>query len=55
MDYLGSINAEGGPLIVGDASALLCMALAAIILATHRTNIERLLDGTEFNFRGETT
>ena len=42
-------------LIVGDASALLCMALAAIILATHRTNIERLLDGTEFNFRGETT
>lgn len=33
-------------------TALLCLILAGLILFTHRTNIKRLLEGTEFNFGG---
>jgi len=40
-------------LISGDVVALLCLILAALVLFTHRRNIERLLEGTEYNFKGE--
>ena len=32
-------------------TALLCLNLAAIIILTHRANIQRLLEGTEHSFR----
>ncbi len=39
-------------LVAEDSTALLCLSLAALILFTHRGNIKRLLEGTEFNFGG---
>jgi glycerol-3-phosphate acyltransferase PlsY len=38
-------------LITDDATAILCLALAVLIFFTHRTNIKRLLDGSEHKFR----
>jgi glycerol-3-phosphate acyltransferase PlsY len=37
-------------LLDGDAAAILCLSLAAVIMFTHRSNISRLLTGKENNF-----
>ncbi|NBO19324.1 MAG: glycerol-3-phosphate 1-O-acyltransferase [Proteobacteria bacterium] len=39
-------------LVTEDWSALLCLSLSALILFTHRSNIRRLLEGTEYSFGG---
>lgn len=39
-------------LVTEDWTALLCLSLSALILYTHRSNIRRLLDGSEFSFKG---
>jgi len=39
-------------LICGDVNALLCLTLAILIIFTHRSNIARLMQGTEYNFSG---
>jgi len=39
-------------LIAEESYGLLCLILAGLILFTHRGNIQRLLEGTEFNFGG---
>ena len=38
-------------LITDDQSAIICMVLATLIIYTHRTNIQRLIDGTEHRFQ----
>ena len=38
-------------LIEGDATTILCLVLAAVIIVTHRGNISRLLTGSEHNFK----
>jgi acyl phosphate:glycerol-3-phosphate acyltransferase len=41
--------------IVGDISALICLTLAMLILFTHRSNIERLMTGTEYMFKEQSS
>jgi glycerol-3-phosphate acyltransferase PlsY len=45
-----SYSAIAAYLITTDATALLCLALAMVVIFTHRHNILRLLEGTELNF-----
>ena len=42
-------------LISGDGTSLMCMALTLLIIYTHRANIQRLMDGTEYHFREKTS
>jgi len=37
--------------IAGDMAALLCLMLGLLILFTHRSNVQRLLEGTEHHFK----
>ena len=39
-------------LMAEEGASLLCLVLAGLILFTHRGNIKRLLEGTEFQFGG---
>lgn len=39
-------------LVTDDGTAVLCLTLAGLILFTHRGNIRRLLEGTEYHFGG---
>ena len=41
-------------LLDGDATTILCLTLAAVIIFTHRHNISRLLRGTEPRFSSRT-
>lgn len=39
-------------LISGDITTLLCLTLAVLIIFSHRSNIMRLMQGTEYHFTG---
>ena len=46
-----ALSSIGAYLIAGEGESALCLALATLIMCTHRTNIQRLMDGTEHHFK----
>jgi len=47
-----SYSAIAAYLIAGDEASLICLTLAVLIIFTHRSNIQRLISGTEHRFSG---